>query len=338
MAKTYRLAATQPVMGWPRKRKYNPYEECFDPDSVGENISGNVALQLKLFEEAGRNGADLVVGTEAMCGLGHYGTYLRDQSVFRKHLETIPGPTSRRIAKIAREYRMFIVACYYEKVGRRCYNTAALFGRAGRIVGKYRKVQLTTNERWFCKPGNSFPVFKTELGNIGIVICHDISFPEICRCIGLAGADIICFPTGGYGRTEDIGEACMKTRCVENGVHLIVSHFKRSQIVSPWGEILSDAGHRDNVVVYADIDPKRGQHVEPNNYWTVVTGTSDHRERYMKQRRPEAYKLLTTKSPPVLKRYRSKDLPESSDEVWEIFEKIEKDKRSIAKGRTKRYV
>lgn len=339
MAKTYRLAATQPVINWPGKRKYNPYDESFDPESIPEKIESNIALQLKLFEDAGRNGADLVVGIESMMGLGTYVyRHLEGQCLFHKLIETIPGPTSRRIAKIARKYRMYIVVCYNEKVGRRYYNTATLFGRGGRIIGKYRKVQLTTSERWLLTAGNSLPVFKTELGNIGIAICHDISFPEIFRSLALAGADIICFPTHGYGKTEDIGESCMKTRCVDNGIHLIVSHTKRSQVVSPWGEILCDAGHNDNVVVFADVDPKRGQHVEPNNYWSIVTGTNDHRERYVKQRRPEMYKLLTAKSPPVLKRYRRKDFPENPDEVREICKKIEKDRMDIAKGKAKRYV
>jgi len=337
MAKTYRLAATQPVFS-PGKRKYNPYDDQYDPDSAGENIERHVVCQLKLFEQAGRNGADLVVGTESMTGIGLYAGYLNDQRPFKKHIETIPGPTSRRIGAIAKKYRMYIVACYYEKAGPRYYNTAILVGRNGRIVGKYRKVQLTTSERWFCSPGNSFPVFKTEMGNVGIVICHDISFPEVFRSIALAGADIICFPTGGYGKTEDIGESCMKTRCVDNGVHLIISHKKRSSIVNPWGDVLADAGHRNNVVVYADIDPNYGQHVEPNNYWSIVTGTHDHRERYMKQRRPEVYKMLMMKKPPLLKRYKRQDFPESREEVKEIFAKLEKDRRAIEKGHAKRYV
>lgn len=332
------MATTQPVKGWPGKRKYDPYDERFEPASVGEWVESSTALQLKLFEEAGRNGADLVVGTEGMRGLTNYAVYLRDRSIFRKHLETIPGPTSRRIGAISKRYRMYIVACYYEKVGPRCYNTAVLFGRNGRIMGKYRKHQLTTNERWFCTPGNSFPVFKTEMGNIGIAICYDMQFPEIIRCLTLSGADIICFPTGGYGRTEDIGDSCMKTRCVDYGVYLILSHFKRSQIVTPWGDVLADAGHRANVVAYADVDTSAGQLIEPNNYWTIVTGTSDYRERLVKERRPELYKLITQKNPAVLKRYKRKGLAEKPEEVKEIFEKIEKDKQGIARGLAKKYV
>ncbi len=337
MAKTYRLAATQPVAP-PCKPECNPYDDRYDPERAGEHIESCISCQLKLFEEAGRNKADLVVGTESMTGIGLYSGYLRDQSPFFKHIETIPGPTSRRIAKIAKKYHMYIVACYTEKAGRKFHNTAVLFGRNGRIVGKYRKVQLTTSERWLLSPGNSYPVFKTELGNIGILICHDISFPEIARCLTLQGADILCFPTNGYGKTEDIGESCMKTRCVDYGVHLIVSHFKRSSIINPWGDVLADAGHRNNVVVYADIDPKAGQHVEPNNYWSIITGTHDHRERYVKQRRPEMYKLITAKNPPILKRYKRKDFPEGPEERWAIFEKVEADRRAIVKGMAKRYV
>ena len=108
--------------------------------------------------------------------------------------------------------------------------------------------------------------------------------------------------------------------------------------MSPWGEILADAGHRPNAVVFADVETRAGQLIEPNNFWSLITGTKDYRERLAKERRPEVYKLLTDPHPPVLKRYKRKGLPETPKEVWEIFLKNEADKRNINRGQAKRYV
>ncbi len=101
MAKTFRLAATQVTFGWSDKgHKANPYSEQFDPAELPAHVEANTRAQLELFEEAGKNGADIVVGAEDMQRLGHFGSFLDDTSHFRRLVETIPAPTSRRIAAI----------------------------------------------------------------------------------------------------------------------------------------------------------------------------------------------------------------------------------------------
>jgi len=338
MAKTFRLAATQVAFGWSDKaHKVNPYSEQFDPSAVGAHIEKNVRLQLGLFEQAGRMGADLVVGAEDMQRLGHFGAYLDDVSIFRKLVEPIPGATSRRIARVARKYRMYIVACYPEKVGRKCYNTGVLFDRVGRIRGKYRKVQLPADETWVYAAGDKFPVFRTELGNVAIAICYDMMFPEIIRCLALQGADVICHPTMGYGWTENIGEASVKSRAADNGVTIVVACSKRSQVVNCWGEILSDAGRRKNVVVCADVDTKAAMAQEPNHYGTVTTGLADVRERWTKERRTDLFRLLAASRAPLMKRYSKKMPPRTKDEIREVYEKVKEEHRRIARGLAPRY-
>ena len=339
MAKTFRLAATQVAFKWDdRGGNANPYSEQFDPKAVPKHIEMNTRQQLALFEKAGRMGADLVVGAEDMQRLGHYGMYLDDVSHFRKLVETIPGPTSKRIAAVARKYRMYIVACYPEKSGGKYYNTGLLFSRSGRILGKYRKVQLPANETWVFTAGKSFPVFHTELGNVGIAICYDVMFPEIIRCLALQGADVICHPTMGYGWTEDIGEATVKVRAVDNGVTIIVACAKRSQVVSHWGEVLCDAGHRHNVVVTADVETTAPMAHPPNHYATIGTGIADVRERWTKERRAQCFKVISAKIPPLMKRYaKGKKLPKTQEEIRKVYEKVKAEHQRVASGKPARY-
>ena len=333
MAETFRLAATQVTYGWSDQgHKVNPYSKEFDPAAVPAHVRANTDLQLSLFEEAGKQGADLVVGAEDLQRLGHFGMFLDDTSVFRRLVETIPGPTSKRIAALAKKYRMYVVACYPEKSGGKFYNTGVLFDRAGRIRGRYRKVQLPSNETWVYSPGRAFPVFRTELGNVGISICYDMMFPEPTRCLALNGADLVAHPTMGYGWTEKIGESTIISRAVDSGVTIIVSHGKRSQVVNPWGEILCDAGRRKDVVVFADWDPRAEMEQPPNHYATVQTGIADVRERWTKERLAAAFRVIADPKPPLLKRYSKQMPPRTKTEKYAVYEKVKEEHRRTAKG------
>jgi predicted amidohydrolase len=338
MSKTYRLAATQVTYRWPdRGAAFNPYSEEFDPATVPAHIEKNTSAQLALFEDAGKQGADLVVGAEDLQRLGHYGNYLDDRSIFKRLVETIPGPTSKRIGAIARRYRMYICACYPERDRKKYYNTGVLFSRAGRIIGKYRKMELPCGEDWIYSPGTTYPVFKTEMGNVAIAICYDMMFPEVIRCLALSGADVICHPTMGYGWTEVMGEATVRSRAVDNGVTIIVSHGKRSQVVNPWGEIMVDAGRRQNVVVFADVDPKATQSQPDNHYGTVGSGIADVRERWTKQRLAGTFKVIASKRPPLMKRYSKTMPPRTKAEIRAVYEKLKEEHRRVAKGLAARY-
>lgn len=339
MGRTFRLATTQVAFKWDdRGGVVNPYSDDFNPQAVPKHVESNTRQQLLLFERAGKMGADLVVGAEDMQRLGHYGMYLDDTSHFRRLVETIPGPTSKRIGAIAKKHRMYIVACYPEKSGTKYYNTGVLFDRRGRIRGKYRKVQLPASETWVYTPGRKFPVFKTELGNVAIAICYDVMFPEIIRCLALEGADIIAHPTMGYGWTEAIGEVTVRSRAFDNGVTMIVSHGKRSQVVNCWGEILCDAGTRHNVVVTADLDTKAKMAHPPNHYATIQTGIADIRERWTKERMAECFGVIAAKNAPLMKRYaRGRKLPTTKDEIRKVYEKVKAEHKRVASGKPPRY-
>src|SRR3989442_9780206 len=110
--------------------------------------------------------------------------------------EPVPGPSTRKIAKIAREHSIHIVYGMPEEGEAKgvVHNTSVFIGPKG-IIGKYRKVYLPTHtvfeERRYYKPGHDAPVFDTPLGRIGLTICYDLYFPELTRLLTLAGAEMI---------------------------------------------------------------------------------------------------------------------------------------------------
>jgi predicted amidohydrolase len=151
--------------------------------------------------------------------------------------EAIPGPSTERLGKVARELRSYIVAGIYERSGKAVYNTAVLIGRDGSLVGKYRKTHLP-REEWEAgiTPGDSYPVFETDFGRVGVMICWDLQFPEPCRAMAAQGADVVLLPIWGGS------EVLARARAIENHVFLISSTYDmRSFIVDPSGKVLAEA-------------------------------------------------------------------------------------------------
>ena len=146
--------------------------------------------------------------------------------------------------------------------------------------------------------GGAFPVFATpDLGDVGMLICYDMVFPEAPRCLALAGADVIFHPTLGGAAVGDgdLSRAAFRTRAVENFVYLVVSQRGAgSMIVSPKGEVLAEGRGPDDIAV-ADIDPRGGREGED-----ALNEQADMRARLFRERSPAAYGILTDPSPPVL--------------------------------------
>jgi len=126
-----------------------------------------------------------------------------------------------------------------------------LLDREGRVAGKYRKVQLPREEvAGGIAPGDSFPVFATDFGKVGIMICHDASFVEPARELALNGAELILVPIWG-GR-----QPLVRARAIENGIWLATSGYDYdSEIIDPLGRVLASVPHdKGPGVAVADID------------------------------------------------------------------------------------
>jgi len=184
--------------------------------------------------------------------------------------EPIPGPTTVRLGELARAKHSYVVAGLYERERGAIYNTAVLMDRQGRLAGRYRKVFLPRLEMEQLTPGNEFPVFRTDFGTVGIMICYDVFFPEPARQLALRGAEIILLPIWGGDET------LAKARAIENQVFLVTSGYDHpTYIMDPTGKRLAEA-------------PQRG---------TAAISTVDLSTRYLylglwdwKNRRPREYR------------------------------------------------
>ena len=185
--------------------------------------------------------------------------------------ESIPGPTTERLGQVAREKHAYIVAGIYEREGAAIYNTAVLIDRTGRFIGKYRKVYLPREEiEGGLTPGSDYPVFRTDFGKVGMMICWDLQYADPARALALRGAEMILMPIWGGN------EALAKARAIENQVFLVSSGYDYpTSIVDPTGELLAIT-RAPGTVATATIDLNRRY---------VDNWLGDMRERFMKELR-----------------------------------------------------
>lgn len=187
--------------------------------------------------------------------------------------ESLPGPTSERLGSLAKELKSYIVAGIYEKVGGVLYNTAILVGRDGKLVGKYRKTHLP-REEWEAgiTAGDEYPVFETDFGKVGLIVCWDVQFPEPARAMARKGAELLLLPIWGGNET------LAKARAIENHVFLVSSSYDmKTFVVDPEGKVLEEAS-KDQPFVTAEL------HLDKKIFqWWL----GDMKARTWRERRPD---------------------------------------------------
>src|SRR5688572_9523938 len=202
----------------------------------------NLEQFAKFIDEAGAAKADIICLPEGttVCGTG--------LSYFQVS-EPIPGPTTEFLGQCAARNKAWVVAGIYEREGKSVYNTSVLISRDGKLAGKYRKVCLPREEiDAGITPGHDYPVFDTDFGRIGMMICWDISYPEVARELSARGAEMIFMPI--WGGNETLARA----RAIENQVYLVASGYDfRTAIYDKAGEAVARAGDQSGVI-YREID------------------------------------------------------------------------------------
>ncbi len=206
---------------------------------------------LKEFKEyvdmAGEKKADIVCLPEGITVVGTGKEYI-------EVAEPVPGPTTDFLGKLAKKHKMYIVAGLYEREGPVVYNTAVLIGRDGSLVGRYRKTSLPTQEIVSgLTPGDAFPVFETDFGKIGIMICYDVYFPEPARMLAFHGAEVIFLPIWGGILT------LAKARAISNQIYLVSSSYDmKTGIFDKTGALIAEANAGEPVVV-TEVDLNQRQ-------------------------------------------------------------------------------
>lgn len=219
------------------------------------------------------NGADkldLVVFPE-YC---YYTPLDRDESINVAIDLSKTHPFITKMMELARKHQVNLVpGSFAEKVSEdKICNTVITIDRAGKIIGKYRKIHLfdaaNYKESSYVEHGDAICIVEADFGKIGVMVCYDLRFPELARSMSLKGADfIVCpaeFPSGQLLPTRvDDWDILVRSTALTNVSYVVAANqfgrvhndypFGRSCVVDPRGVIVSAAQGR-NCVIYGDID------------------------------------------------------------------------------------
>ncbi len=226
------------------------------------DTSANIARSCEWLERAvATHGAELVVFPETITTGFHPGA---DPTVLRRLSDAIPGRLTQAIQKEASRHRVHVVWPTYELDGGTLYNSAAVIGPTGDVLGVYRKTHPFPTEQAWTTRANDPVVVQTDLGKIGLVICYDGDFPELCRAEALAGAELIVRPSALL-RDFEIWSLTNRARAYDNHVWFVAVnsvgpdagnnyYFGHSMIATPLGTVaaLARAGE---MIISTRIDP-----------------------------------------------------------------------------------
>ena len=218
-------------------------------------IRGDKTANLRRVEpmirQAAAKGAQIVVTTE--CFLDGYA--IADKSVpldvYRALGEPIPtGPHYRKLAALAAELKIHLVAGMLEADGEKRYNTAALIGPDGRLVGRYRKQHLG-HESVRNTPGDASTVLDTPFGRVGVMICADRRFKDIVGRFRENGAELLICPSGGmFGPKSN--DHILQARSRENKLYTVFVHPAEFLVTAPDGSIAQRTILGDRLLIESD--------------------------------------------------------------------------------------
>jgi N-carbamoylputrescine amidase len=205
--------------------------------------------------------------------------------------EPIPGPTTAKLANVAKELRIVLIASLFEKRAAGVYhNTAAIFDADGQLRGLYRKMHIPDDplyyEKFYFTPGDlGYRAFDTNVGRVGALVCWDQWYPEGARITALQGAHVLFYPTAiGWHPSEktefgtaqhDAWRTIQRAHAIANGVYVAVVNrvgfetgdirgnsapgaglefWGASFLCDPFGRVIAEASHDKEEILVGEVD------------------------------------------------------------------------------------
>ncbi|MGB0970985.1 MAG: carbon-nitrogen hydrolase family protein [Mycobacterium sp.] len=256
--------------------------------SIHGDSSATIDKLEKFASEAAREGAELVLFPEAFLG-GYprgetFGATVGSRTAegrdaFHRYWEgaiDVPGDAVRRLQDIALTHRLYLVTGALERGGGTIYCSVLFFGPDGAFLGKHRKLMPTAAERviWGCGDGSTMPVFDTEIGKMGAVICWENYMPLMRFHMYAQGIQIYLAPTAD-NRAEwapSMQHIAQEGRCFVLACNQFTTAADDPQsdpqpasppkpganggscIVAPSGQFLVPPAKDGEQILYADLD------------------------------------------------------------------------------------
>ncbi|MFC2057604.1 carbon-nitrogen hydrolase [Campylobacterota bacterium] len=280
--------------------------------SYHSNKEQTLTVTINKIKEAAQNGAQLIVLQEL-----HQTEYFcqSEDTKFFDYAADFESDVAFW-SNIAKENNVVLVTSLFEKRTAGLYhNTAVVFEKDGSVAGKYRKMHIPDDpgfyEKFYFTPGDlGFEPIETSVGKLGVLVCWDQWYPEAARIMTLKGAELLIYPTaiGWFDGDSDKEKArqldswitIQRSHAIANGIPVLSCNrvgfeadsagvmagtrfWGNSFVCGAQGEMLVQADHEKETLLYADIEHERTKEVR--DIWP-----------FLRDRRIEEYQCL-------LKRY-----------------------------------
>ncbi|QDU63146.1 (R)-stereoselective amidase [Planctomycetes bacterium Pan216] len=212
--------------------------------------------------------------------------------------EPIGGPSTERLVAACAKHGSHAIVGLLERQGDEVYNSCCLLGPQG-VVATYRKTHLPhLGIDRFTTPGEGpFECHEIRDIKVGMHICYDARFPEVCRALALSGSDLVVLPTNWPAESVNTSGVLPAARSFENKVYFLAvnrighergTHFPgRSIFCDPWGNTLARAEEDREEILIAEVDPAKAR--EKN----LVRRPGTYELHLFNDRRPDLYGALT---------------------------------------------
>lgn len=248
--------------------------------------AANIAAVAALVEEAATRGAQLILPPELFSG--PYFCREEDEALFALARPTAEHPSVIAMQGLAARLKVTIPTSFFEREGHHYYNTLAMIGPDGAIMGTYRKSHIPDGpgyeEKYYFRPGNDgFKVWDVRgedgaMVRVGVGVCWDQWYPEAARVMALLGAELLMYPTaiGSEPYDADLDTSRMWRRAmlghaVSNCMPVVAANrigsegpcegaqnfYGHSFITDEWGDYLIEYGAEESGVLVARLDLAR---------------------------------------------------------------------------------
>jgi len=258
-----------------------------------KDVNQNLKKACEWVEKAAKAGAQVICLPELF--RSQYFCQKEDIDNFNLS-ETIPGPSTEAIGKIARQNKVVVIVPVFEKRAPGVYhNTAVIIDTEGNVAGLYRKMHIPDDpsyyEKFYFTPGDlGYKTFSTVYGKIGTLICWDQWYPEGARLTALKGASILFYPTAigwhpsektEHGRPQfDSWVTIQRGHAIANGVYVAavnriglekeneksagIEFWGSSFICDPQGIVIAQGSKDKEEILMAEIDTTRIEYIRRN--------------------------------------------------------------------------
>jgi len=258
------------------------------------NKEENLVRAAEKIREAATRGAQVISLHELFAG--EYFCRTEDAELFNL-AEPVPGPTTERLAAVAKEKKVALVVSVFERRAAGVYhNTCAVLDADGAYLGKYRKMHIPDDplyyEKFYFTPGDlGFLNFDTKYARVGVQICWDQWYPEGSRLTAMQGAQVIFYPTSiGWHPSEktqlgaaqlDSWKTIQRAHAVANGIYVAavnrvgfegkpdkgdpgIEFWGNSFVADPSGQLLAEASNDKEEILVVECDPAKSEDTRRN--------------------------------------------------------------------------